>query len=135
MIGLLTIPWTMTAELFPPEARSFAQGTIIAIANVFMFASVQSYRLLIMQLGSVARVMWFYASVAALSILLVVFFLPETHGRPLAAIETYFQTSWFYPGYEKRLRRSANGGALFPAKENGRHYMAVASSDKIESPS
>lgn len=51
MIGLLTIPWTMTAELFPTNIRGIAQSVSYAMANVLMFAAVQSYRGLTVFLG------------------------------------------------------------------------------------
>jgi MFS family permease len=44
MIGLLTIPWTMTAELFPNEIRGMAHSIAFSMANVLMFLAVQSYR-------------------------------------------------------------------------------------------
>lgn len=51
MIGMLTIPWTMTAELFPTNIRGIAQSFSYAMANVLMFAAVQSYRGLTVFLG------------------------------------------------------------------------------------
>lgn len=51
MIGMLTIPWTMTAELFPTEIRGIAQSISYAMANILMFAAVQSYRSLTDFLG------------------------------------------------------------------------------------
>lgn len=44
MIGLLTIPWTMTAELFPMEIRGIAHSISYSMANLLMFAAIQSYR-------------------------------------------------------------------------------------------
>lgn len=44
MIGLLTIPWTMTAELFPTDIRGIAHSLSYSMANVLMFAAIQSYR-------------------------------------------------------------------------------------------
>lgn len=44
MIGLLTIPWTMTAELFPTEIRGIAHSISYSMANLLMFAAIQSYR-------------------------------------------------------------------------------------------
>lgn len=43
MVGMLTIPWTMTAELFPTEIRGIAHSISYSLANVLMFAAVQSY--------------------------------------------------------------------------------------------
>lgn len=44
MIGLLTIPWTMTAELFPNEIRGVGHSISYSMANILMFIAVQSYR-------------------------------------------------------------------------------------------
>lgn len=44
MIGMLTIPWTMTAELFPTEIRGLGHSFAFSMANVLMFVAVQSYR-------------------------------------------------------------------------------------------
>lgn len=44
MIGLLTIPWTMTAELFPTDIRGIAHSLSYSMANILMFAAIQSYR-------------------------------------------------------------------------------------------
>lgn len=51
MVGMLTIPWTMTAELFPTEIRGMAHSISYSIANILMFAAVQSYRNLTQFLG------------------------------------------------------------------------------------
>lgn len=39
--GLMSIPWTMTAELYPIEIRGMAQGLTIALAHVIMFAALK----------------------------------------------------------------------------------------------
>lgn len=44
MVGLLTIPWTMTAELFPTEIRGLGHSLSYSMANFLMFCAVQSYR-------------------------------------------------------------------------------------------
>lgn len=44
MIGLLTIPWTMTAELFNSEIREIAHSISYSLANILMFVAVQVYR-------------------------------------------------------------------------------------------
>lgn len=44
MLGLLTIPWTMTAELFPTDIRGIAHSLSYSMANLLMFAAIQSYR-------------------------------------------------------------------------------------------
>lgn len=44
MIGMLTIPWTMTAELFPSEIRGVAHSISYSMANFLVFVAVQVYR-------------------------------------------------------------------------------------------
>jgi hypothetical protein len=51
MVGMLTIPWTMTAELFPTQIRGIAHSISYSIANMLMFIAVQSYRNLTEFLG------------------------------------------------------------------------------------
>lgn len=112
MLGLLTIPWTMTAELFAPRVRSLGQGISVAVANVFMFGAVQSYKDLVSLLGGVWAVHWLYAAVALLAVLLVYLFVPETHRRTLVEIEEYFDTSLVYPLYERRRRQQQQQGGV-----------------------
>ena len=91
MIGLLTIPWTMTAELFPNEIRGIAHSIAFSMANVLMFFAVQSYRTLLDVLGGPHAVQWFFAVVSICGFFFALIFLPETHGKKLSEIEAYFQ--------------------------------------------
>jgi hypothetical protein len=44
MIGMLSIPWTMTAELFNNEIREMGHAISFSVANVLMFVAIQNYR-------------------------------------------------------------------------------------------
>ncbi|XP_055640398.1 facilitated trehalose transporter Tret1-2 homolog isoform X2 [Toxorhynchites rutilus septentrionalis] len=90
MIGLLTIPWTMTAELFPMEIRGLGHSLSYSMANLLMFFAVQSYRSMADFLGGSHAVQWFFAVVSVFGFLFALIFLPETHGKSLAQIEAYF---------------------------------------------
>lgn len=57
MIGMLTIPWTMTAELFPTEIRGIAHSISYSLANVLMFVAIQSYRDLTVFLGGKTKLL------------------------------------------------------------------------------
>ena len=92
MIGLLTIPWTMTAELFPNDIRGMAHSISFSMANLLMFLAVQSYRTLLDVLGGSYAVQWFFAVVALCGFVFALFFLPETHGKKLSEIEAYFES-------------------------------------------
>ena len=91
MLGLLMIPWTMTAELFPTEIRSIGHTVVVSIASIIMFAAVQSYRTLLDVLGGPHAVQWFFACVSIVGFFYALFILPETHGKKLSEIEAYFE--------------------------------------------
>lgn len=44
--GLLTVPWTMTAEMYPDHLRDVGQAVTLLIANMLMFAGLQLYPVL-----------------------------------------------------------------------------------------
>lgn len=91
MVGLLMIPWTMTAELFPNEIRGVGHTIAFSVANIIMFCAVQSYRTLLFVLGGGHAVQWFFALVSIIGFFYGLCFLPETHGKKLSEIEAYFE--------------------------------------------
>lgn len=90
MFGLLTIPWTMTAELFPTAIRGLAHSISYSTANVLMFVAILSYRPMLYVLGGAHAVQWLFAGVSLSGLLFALFFLPETHGKKLKDIEDHF---------------------------------------------
>ncbi|GFG29234.1 hypothetical protein Cfor_01029 [Coptotermes formosanus] len=109
MIGLLSIPWTMTAELFPTEIRGLAHGVTISFAHIMMFVSIQCYRDVRDLLGGAHAVQWFFAVMALGGAVFVYIFLPETHGRKLADIEDYFKENCIYIRRKTPEQRTENG--------------------------
>ncbi|XP_003424448.1 facilitated trehalose transporter Tret1-2 homolog isoform X3 [Nasonia vitripennis] len=105
MVGMLTIPWTMTAELFPTEIRGMAHSISYSIANILMFAAVQSYRNLTQFLGGSHAIQWFFAGVSVGASLFVWLLLPETHGKKLSEIEEYFHNNFLACGAEAKAKR------------------------------
>ncbi|KAK2588968.1 hypothetical protein KPH14_001818 [Odynerus spinipes] len=98
MVGMLTIPWTMTAELFPTEIRGIAHSISYSIANLLMFSALQSYRFLQDFLGGSYAGQWFFAVVSLMATVFVWLLLPETHGKKLSEIEEYFQNNFLAIG-------------------------------------
>ncbi|XP_046387341.1 facilitated trehalose transporter Tret1-2 homolog isoform X2 [Ischnura elegans] len=98
MVGLLAIPWTMTAELFPTEIRGLANSVVLSLAHLLLFSGLQVYPSMLDALGP-HGVLWMFAAVSAVSGIFVYFFLPETYGKSLDEIETYFaeNTVYTYP--------------------------------------
>jgi hypothetical protein len=90
MIGLLGIPWTMTAELFPSDIRGIGHSICFSMANILMFLAVQSYRTLLEILGP-HGIQWFFSFMSVVGFFYALIWLPETHGKKLSEIEEYFQ--------------------------------------------
>ncbi|KAJ8686483.1 hypothetical protein QAD02_022277 [Eretmocerus hayati] len=119
MVGMLTIPWTMTAELFPTEIRGMAHSISFSIANILMFAAVYNYRNLTDLLGGSHAIQWFFAAVSVGACFFVWLMLPETHGKKLSEIEEYFHNNFLACGAEakakkRRAQRRAQQKALQP---------------------
>ncbi|XP_014477197.1 PREDICTED: facilitated trehalose transporter Tret1-like [Dinoponera quadriceps] len=104
MVGMLTIPWTMTAELFPTEIRGIAHSISYSMANLLMFAALQSYRSLQNFLGGSYAVQWFFAAVSVGAAIFVWLLLPETHGKKLSEIEEYFHNNFLALGAKKKSK-------------------------------
>ncbi|RZC37799.1 facilitated trehalose transporter Tret1 [Asbolus verrucosus] len=104
MVGLLTIPWTMTAELFPLKIRSLAHSISTSIVNLIMFAAVQNYVNLEILLGGSAGVQWFFSGVSAAAVVFTFVFLPETHRKKLSEIEDYFKHNTIYLGQKRKQK-------------------------------
>lgn len=102
-LGLFSVPWLMTAEIFPLRFRGILQGTAISWAYIALFFAVRSYRPLLLLLGGVYGVQWLFSLSCLLSIFFVFFFLPETHNQNLDQIEEYFVHNTLYRS-NKRAR-------------------------------
>lgn len=105
MVGMLTIPWTMTAELFPTDIRGIAHSISYSMANILMFAALQSYRSLQTFLGGSFALQWFFAGVSLGAVVFVWLLLPETHGKKLSEIEEYFHNNFLAVGAESKARK------------------------------
>lgn len=108
MIGLLSIPWTMTAELFPIEIRGIAHSFTNGFANLLMFFSIQSYYSLTKLFGGVSGIQYFFAVISVGGAVYSYIFLPETHMKKLSQIQEYFTHNLMYLGQKKKPRTSSN---------------------------
>lgn len=126
MIGLLPIPWTMTAELFPIEIRGVAHSIAYSIANLLMFASVQSYVSLVRIFNGAHGVQWFFAVVALAGLVYALIFLPETHGKKLKDIENYFLYNTIYFGSNK-----SESGKKQQGKKSAVHNKPIVKNTRV----
>lgn len=107
MIGLLSIPWTMTAELYPQEIRGIGHSISYSMGNFLMFCAVQSYRYLVIFLGGAWAVQLFFAGVSTIGFVFVLFFLPETAGKKLEDIQAFFEPKKSKKGKKKGTQSKA----------------------------
>ncbi|XP_054261516.1 facilitated trehalose transporter Tret1-2 homolog isoform X2 [Macrosteles quadrilineatus] len=94
--GLMSIPWTMTAELYPLEIRGMAQGLTISLAHLIMFAALKVYPFLENILGGTYATHWLFAGSSLASVVFIFIFLPETHKKLLSDIQDYFLNNTVY---------------------------------------
>lgn len=102
-MGLLSIPWTMTAEMYPLEVRGVMQGATVCIAHVLMFGVIKSFYFLSAILGGTSGIQLFFAGVCIAGFIFMFIFLPETHKRTLEEISDYFRNNITYIGRRKSI--------------------------------
>lgn len=89
--GFLTLPFAMVAEMYPQKTRGFASGITMAVAFGIGFVNIKTFSAAFAFFGS----FWMfviYAGVALLGVLFAFFILPETKGKSLHEIESFFRS-------------------------------------------
>lgn len=89
-LGLLTLPFTMIAEVYPQNIRGFASGLTICACFAMNFVVVKLYPTMQEVIGN-SNVFLFYGMVSALSIPYLFYLLPETKGKTLDEIQEFFK--------------------------------------------
>jgi SP family arabinose:H+ symporter-like MFS transporter len=80
------IPWIVNSEIFPTKLRGRAMAVSIFLLWLACYIVSQTFPMLVEAIGP-ARTFWVYAGFSLLSVLFVLFFIPETKGRTLEEIE------------------------------------------------
>jgi MFS family permease len=88
-LGLLIVPWTLIAELFPIKYKARFGGLTVAIAYILMFFVLRTFPFLLENL-SISIIFLFFGLASLTCCFFVMFFLPETHRKNLTEIESYF---------------------------------------------
>ncbi|XP_046658620.1 facilitated trehalose transporter Tret1-like isoform X3 [Homalodisca vitripennis] len=104
VVGFMSIPYSMSAELFPVELRGLAQSLLAIIANLVLFVALKIYPFLSEFLGEYG-VQWFFAAVSFGSIIFIYIFLPETHRKELPEMQEYFTNNTAFPMEYDTLRK------------------------------
>lgn len=88
--GVMTIPWCLTVELFPHEARSQGSGITLCYSYSLLFIFAKIFPSML-EMFDATLVFAFIAVVSVLMGLFVQFYIPETLGKSFAEIEKYFK--------------------------------------------
>ncbi|KAJ8950725.1 hypothetical protein NQ314_007787 [Rhamnusium bicolor] len=88
--GIGPIPWTIVGEIFPPNLKTHLNGIVTFLNIIFGFLIAMFFPTLSLVLG-MALSIWIFAAFTAVSILFIVYFLPETRGRSFLEIQIMFR--------------------------------------------
>ncbi|XP_053679584.1 facilitated trehalose transporter Tret1-like [Anopheles nili] len=88
-IGIRLIPWILIGELFAPNVRSGGSGLAGGIAYIFGFIANKTF-LKMLAIFTLPGTFWIYSCVTLIGAMILYKVLPETEGKSLQEIETYF---------------------------------------------
>jgi hypothetical protein len=81
--------WVMSAEVFPTRVRAAGSATSTFMNWLFNFLVSVTFLSLVGAIGS-AFTFWLYGLICIVTLLFCLFIVPETKGRSLEEIETYW---------------------------------------------
>uniref|UniRef100_A0A182Q811 Major facilitator superfamily (MFS) profile domain-containing protein n=1 Tax=Anopheles farauti TaxID=69004 RepID=A0A182Q811_9DIPT len=88
-IGIRLVPWILIGELFAPNVRAGGSGLAGGIAYIFGFIANKTF-LKMLAVFTLPGTFWIYSMVAIVGAIILYKVLPETEGKSLQEIETYF---------------------------------------------
>lgn len=108
-VGYCSIPFLLMGELLPSRTRSHLSSIAGSFNLGMMFIVIKTYHDLKELMGQHGT-FWLYAGLCICSCIFVLIFVPETKGKSLDEIETYFE--------DKNIRRKEKLKQKKAAKEN-----------------
>lgn len=94
-LGVSPIPWMLISEMFPQRGRGVGGGVTAGFFYLWAFAVAFTF-LDIKALLGWHGAFYLYGCLAAVGVVFLYFCLPETEGRTLSDIETYFAQHRFF---------------------------------------
>jgi len=107
-LGIQTLPFLLSGELFPSDIRAFCKGLTRSFACLLLVANLKLYPYLGSHLG-IGGTFSMFGGVLLLSVPVVYFILPETKDLGLEMIQEYFmpQRTIFYVDTQQQQQLSA----------------------------
>lgn len=100
-IGLATVPFAITSEIFPTNIKSKATCVIQISAALMTFAVTKLYQVVADNLGNYVA-FWGFGALSIAGVIFIFMILPETKGQSFAAIQEKLYNSEKGVSYEKR---------------------------------
>ncbi|XP_004932337.1 facilitated trehalose transporter Tret1 [Bombyx mori] len=91
-IGLATVPFAITSEMFPTNIKSKATCVIQIFVALITFAVTKLYQVVDSNLGTYV-VFWGFAVMSVAGVIFILILLPETKGQSFAAIQEKLYSS------------------------------------------
>lgn len=88
-LGILIIPWTCIAELFPIKYKANFGGLTVAFAYILMAMVLKIFPFMI-DMMDIYLIFLIFGTSSLACCTFVYFFLPETHRKTFTEIENYF---------------------------------------------
>ncbi|XP_049880712.1 facilitated trehalose transporter Tret1-like [Pectinophora gossypiella] len=108
-IGLATVPFAITSEIFPTHIKSKATCVIQISVALMTFAVTKLYQVVADSLGNYTA-FWCFGGLSVAGVVFILVMLPETKGQSFAAIQEKLYRSEREVVYEKR--DDHNGAAV-----------------------
>ena len=89
-LGVIIIPWTLISELFPIEVKGKLGGLMVTTAYLQMFMVVKLFPYAI-DWFNMPGILLIFSMNSFLCVVFVYYFLPETFGKNLSEIESFFK--------------------------------------------
>lgn len=93
-IGWFSIPYLVSAEVFPLRIRSFNVSTLMAVHWLMYFGCSRAMPSLLAATDRYGAFI-FFLSLCAISLVYVYFAMPETAGRSLESMDKLFDRPWY----------------------------------------
>lgn len=100
-IGLATVPFAITSEIFPTNIKSKATCVIQIFAALMTFAVTKLYQVVADNLDTYVA-FWGFGVLSIAGVIFILVLLPETKGQSFAAIQEKLYKSEKGVAYEKR---------------------------------
>jgi sugar porter (SP) family MFS transporter len=118
-LGWNSIQYLINAEIFPLRVRSLGSSLVMSFHFVNQYGNSKAVPQMLLQTALEPQgTFWFFFAITLLGLAWVWFFLPETAGKPLEAMDEMFALPWYSIG-RKGAKITAGDGGVAEAYARG----------------